>query len=54
MAARLACLVACLSALVFPACQEDTPSAPELTATCEARPSSGAAPLTVSFLLTVS
>jgi len=54
MAARLACLVACLSALIFPACQENTPSAPALTATCEARPSSGAAPLTVAFVLTLS
>jgi hypothetical protein len=54
MKARQACLVACLEALLFPACQEDTPLAPALSATCEARPSSGAAPLTVAFLLTMA
>jgi len=54
MKARQACLVACLPALLFPACQEDTLLAPALSATCEARPSSGAAPLTVAFLLTVA
>jgi hypothetical protein len=54
MNARLARLAACLPALLFPGCQEETVLAPALSATCEARPSSGPAPLTVSFLLTVS
>ena len=45
-----------LSALAWAACQkeETTVTAPALAATCEARPASGAAPLAVSFLLTVS
>jgi PKD repeat protein len=54
MQARLTCLVACLAVLSLPACQEDTPSAAALSATCEARPSAGPAPLTVAFLLTVA
>jgi hypothetical protein len=42
-------------AAVGPACQdEETVTAPVLSATCEARPSSGSAPLVVSFLLGVS
>lgn len=54
MQARLTCLVACLLALPLPGCQEDTVVAPLLSATCEARPASGLAPLTVSFLLSVA
>ncbi len=54
MHARLVRVVACLPALLLPGCQEDSVLAPALSATCEARPASGAAPLTVSFLLTVS
>jgi PKD repeat protein len=50
----LACLVACLPLLVLPACQHDSVVAPALSAACEARPTSGAAPLAVSFLLTVA
>lgn len=49
-------LLACLLALVLPACQEDQlpPTSPALSATCEARPSAGAAPLAVSFLVSVA
>lgn len=47
-------LLASLAALALPACQEDLVVAPELSASCEARPASGAAPLTVSFLLDVA
>jgi PKD domain len=48
-------LLACLLALVLPACQEDqVPTSPALSATCEARPSAGAAPLAVSFLVNVA
>ncbi len=54
MIRRLACLIACLPALLLPACQRDTVVAPALSAACEARPAAGAAPLTVSFLLTVA
>ena len=54
MQARLTCLVACVSLLFLAGCQDDTPSAPSLSATCEARPASGPAPLTVSFLLTLA
>ena len=54
MKARQACLFTCLQALLFSACQEDSVVAPALSATCEARPSSGAAPLTVAFLLSVA
>jgi PKD repeat protein len=54
MQARLTCLVVVLAALLLPGCQEDTVLAPALSATCEARPSSGAAPLTVVFLLSVA
>ena len=45
-----------LSALAGAGCQteETTITAPALAATCEARPGSGAAPLTVSFVLSVS
>jgi hypothetical protein len=45
-----------LSALAGTACQkeETTVTAPALAATCEARPASGTAPLTVSFVLAVS
>jgi len=50
----LVLLASCL-ALMLPACQEDqVPTAPALTVTCEARPPSGAAPLAVSFLLNVA
>ena len=54
MQARLTCLVACVPVLFLAGCQDDTPSTPVLSATCEARPSSGPAPLTVSFLLTLA
>ncbi len=50
----VACVVVALLAVVGPACQEETVTAPTLSATCEARPSVGQVPLTVSFLLTVS
>ena len=54
MTRRLACLLGCLSALLVPACQKDKVVAPALSATCEARPASGAVPLTVSFLVNVA
>jgi PKD repeat protein len=55
MERSLRILLACLLAAVVPACNEDQPTAaPVLTATCEARPSTGAAPLAVSFQLSVS
>ena len=51
---RLACTSALLVTL-GPGCQEEaTVTAPALSATCEARPTSGPAPLVVSFLLGVS
>jgi hypothetical protein len=46
--------LACLLALVLPACQEDTPTTPAMSATCEARPATGPVPLVVSFLLNIS
>jgi hypothetical protein len=47
--------LACLAALLLPACDEEqNPTAPALSSTCEARPASGPAPLAVSFLLNVS
>ncbi len=52
---RMACVLAGVLAVVGPACQEEeTVTAPALSATCEARPSSGPAPLAVSFLVGVS
>jgi len=52
---RMACVLAGILAVVGPACQEEeTVTPPALSATCEARPSSGPAPLAVSFLLGVS
>jgi len=52
---RTACVLAGILAVVGLACQEEqTVTAPALSATCEARPSSGPAPLAVSFLLGVS
>lgn len=51
----VACVVLVLSGLAGSACQdEETVTAPALAATCEARPSTGPAPLAVSFLLGVS
>jgi hypothetical protein len=47
-------LLACLAALLLPACDEESVVAPTLSSTCEARPASGPAPLAVSFLLNVS
>jgi hypothetical protein len=44
----------CAGLLALAACEDDTVTSPELTATCEARPASGAAPLTVSFVVNVS
>jgi hypothetical protein len=52
---RVACVLAGILAVVGAGCQdEETVTAPALSATCEARPSSGPAPLAVSFLLGVS
>jgi hypothetical protein len=52
---NVACVVLVLSGLAGSACQEEeTITPPALNATCEARPSSGPAPLGVSFLLGVS
>jgi hypothetical protein len=51
----LACVAVAFVAVAGPGCQEgDTVTAPALSATCEARPSSGPVPLTVAFLLSVS
>ena len=50
----VACVVVALLAVVGPACHEETVTAPTLSATCEARPSTGQAPLIVSFQLAVS
>ena len=47
-------LLACFLALFVAACQEDQVVSPALTATCEARPSAGTAPLAVAFLLNVA
>jgi hypothetical protein len=54
MQARLKGLVAGLALMLLPGCQEDSVLSPALTATCEARPGGGPAPLTVAFLLSVS
>jgi len=52
---RPACVLAGILAVVGAGCQEETTvTAPALSATCEAQPSSGPAPLAVSFLLGVS
>jgi PKD repeat protein len=51
----LACVAGALAALAGPGCQEEeTVTAPALSATCEARPASGTAPLSVSFVLSVA
>jgi len=51
----VACVAALLLGVAGPGCQEgDTITPPALSATCEARPSTGLAPLTVSFLLSVT
>jgi hypothetical protein len=51
----VACVVLVLLSLAGAACQdEETITAPALGATCEARPSTGPAPLSVSFILGVS
>ena len=48
-------LLACLAALLLPACDEESNvAATALSSTCEARPASGPAPLAVTFLLNVS
>jgi PKD repeat protein len=49
-------LLTCGLALAVSSCGEDerAPTAPSLSASCEARPGSGQAPLPVSFLLSVS
>jgi len=50
-----ACVAALLLGVAGPGCQEgDTITAPALSATCEARPSTGLAPLTLAFLLSVA
>lgn len=52
---RVASVVALTLAAVGPACQdEESVTAPTLSATCSAQPSSGPAPLAVSFLVGVS
>jgi PKD repeat protein len=51
--AIVTCLVALLAA-AGPACKKETVTGPSLSATCEARPSTGLVPLTVSFVLTVA
>jgi hypothetical protein len=54
-ASRVASVVALTLAAVGPACQdEETVTAPALSATCSAQPTSGPAPLAVTFLLGVS
>lgn len=52
----LACVAGAMAAaLAGPGCQEEeTITAPALSATCEARPASGTAPLAVSFVLSVA
>jgi PKD repeat protein len=51
----LACVAGALPALAGLGCQEqETLTAPALSATCEARPATGTAPLAVSFLLSVA
>jgi len=51
----MACVLAGGLAVVGAGCpEEETVTAPALSATCEARPSSGPAPLAVSFLVGVS
>jgi PKD repeat protein len=50
----VACVVVALLAVAGPACQKETVTGPTLSATCEARPSTGLVPLAVSFVLTVS
>ncbi len=47
-------LVCVLGLSVLPACDDENPAGPALSATCEARPSSGAAPLAVNFVLNIS
>ena len=54
MQARLTCIFACVAVVFLAGCQDDTPTTPALSATCEARPASGPAPLTVSFLLSLA
>jgi hypothetical protein len=52
---RVASVLASIVAVAGPGCQdEETVTAPALSATCEARPATGPAPLAVSFLLSVS
>ena len=51
---RLASVLAFVVAVVGPACHKDTITAPTLSATCSAQPSTGSAPLPVSFALGVS
>src|SRR5512141_1329562 len=50
----VACIVVALLAVAGPACRKETVTGPSLSATCEARPSVGQTPLTVSFELAVS
>jgi PKD domain len=50
-------IVACVFVALLaagPACHKETVTSPTLSATCEARPSSGQVPLTVAFVLSVS
>ena len=54
MKRALSTTLVCLLALMLPACQDETPVSPALTATCEARPASGPAPLAVTFLLNIA
>jgi hypothetical protein len=46
--------VACVLVAALPGCHKDTVTTPTLTAGCSAQPSSGGAPLAVSFTLTVA
>jgi PKD repeat protein len=50
----VACVVVALLTVAGPACRKETVTGPALSATCEARPSIGQVPLSVSFELTVS
>jgi hypothetical protein len=55
MARTASTVFVCVLALALPACNdEETPAAPTLAATCEARPATGPAPLAVSFLLNIA
>jgi PKD repeat protein len=51
----VACVLAALGGALGPGCQKEEPvTLPTLSATCDARPSSGPAPLAVNFILQVA